>query len=465
MAALLLSAACGPARGPAGEALAPSPECRVVSGFPAAGVDADSSTTVVLGLAGAVNPSFAPRPGNDAEAVLFRQLYETLVRVDCAGREYPALARDWFASDGGRRWTLTLRDGERFWDGAPVTAGDVVASWNSRGVVLRTVATVESVTVVDERTLSVTFPLPERRIPRVLADPVLAVTRSVPGISWPIGTGRYRPAAFAAPAEAGALVLVPADLAAPPQTRIEVRIQSGADARDLLDAGVDLLITRDPGTLDYAAAASGVRSLPLPWDRTYAVLVPAATDGSFTSGGVSAGLRDALARDVMRVEARASEPPHWWVESVSCHILLPQHSARRETDARAPRIVYEAGDDDARSLAERLVALALDGSVRLEPSTAAGRAPPAAVGLTANDLGRSLRRGGDLGYVMRLPRRVMDACMELSALISRAPWLGSQTGLRQAVVPLVDTRARALIRRDRVDLGVDWDGTVTILRP
>jgi ABC-type transport system substrate-binding protein len=39
-----------------------------------------------------INPLNAPRPSNDGERLLFRQLYETLVRVDCEGHVIPALA-------------------------------------------------------------------------------------------------------------------------------------------------------------------------------------------------------------------------------------------------------------------------------------------------------------------------------------------------------------------------------------
>src|SRR5688572_25020374 len=45
-----------------------------------------------VGLGERVDPSHAPRPSNDSERLLFRQLYETLVRVDCNGEPGPGLA-------------------------------------------------------------------------------------------------------------------------------------------------------------------------------------------------------------------------------------------------------------------------------------------------------------------------------------------------------------------------------------
>ena len=41
----------------------------------------------------------------------------------------PALATRWAVSRDGRTWTFTLRENARFHDGAPLTAADVVASF------------------------------------------------------------------------------------------------------------------------------------------------------------------------------------------------------------------------------------------------------------------------------------------------------------------------------------------------
>src|SRR5262245_41877612 len=54
------------------------PDCRLIS------EPGEPIRTVALGEP--VNPANAPYPSNDSERMLFRQLYETLVRVDCEGR-------------------------------------------------------------------------------------------------------------------------------------------------------------------------------------------------------------------------------------------------------------------------------------------------------------------------------------------------------------------------------------------
>ena len=80
-----------------------------------------------------IDPRHAPRPTNDGERLLFRQLYETLVNVDCAGRVRPALAGSWRLDANERTWIVTLRDDSRFADGSPLTADDVRASLSGDG--------------------------------------------------------------------------------------------------------------------------------------------------------------------------------------------------------------------------------------------------------------------------------------------------------------------------------------------
>src|SRR5262245_5728638 len=44
-----------------------------------------------VALADRIDPANAPYPTNESERLLFRQLYETLVRVDCDGHVAPGL--------------------------------------------------------------------------------------------------------------------------------------------------------------------------------------------------------------------------------------------------------------------------------------------------------------------------------------------------------------------------------------
>src|SRR5687768_2231798 len=63
-----------------------------------------------VALSERVDPSNAPYPSNESERLLFRQLYETLVRADCDGHLRPGLAASWRLDGNGRTWIVTLRE-------------------------------------------------------------------------------------------------------------------------------------------------------------------------------------------------------------------------------------------------------------------------------------------------------------------------------------------------------------------
>src|SRR2546428_13000975 len=101
----------------------------------------------------------APQPSIESERLLVRQLYETLVRVDCNGRVGPGLAASWRLDANRNTWIVTLRDKARVSDGTPVTAADVVSDWSigSSGGELRPEVRrlVRSVSALDGPTLQI----------------------------------------------------------------------------------------------------------------------------------------------------------------------------------------------------------------------------------------------------------------------------------------------------------------------
>jgi hypothetical protein len=353
--------------------------------------------------------------------------------------------------------TLLLRDDARFWSGEPVAARDIVAAWQSTGrrstswgQLARRLA--EAATVVDDRTLIVSLPDTERL---ALAEPALAVYRASASPPWPEGTGPYRPAESAPGAAASALTLVPIAAGAP---RVVIRSVRD-DARDAIDAGMDLLLIADPVAVRYAATRSDLTTIPLPWSRTFALAAPRRTPSVLTevlsSAGDSAALRASLARDAVRAEARGAEPTGWWsAVSQDCESSHLNGAAPPDVGPGSRRIVYRADDPVARSLAERLVAIG-------RRATAAALAPA--------DFDRALRIGGELAYVVSLPRSPLTPCHELAALLSSAPWLANGGRLDDLVFPLVDTRERAVVKRDHASAIIEWDGALRIragsLRP
>jgi hypothetical protein len=59
--------------------------------------------------------------------------------------------------------------------------------------------------------------------------------------------------------------------------------------------------------------------------------------------------------------------------------------------------------------------------------------------------------------VTSVDSRPVDPCQDLKALIDRAPWLDPET-----IVPLIETRLRAIVRRGRSGVTAEWDGGLVI---
>ena len=421
--AALLAAACR--AGPPGAAPAPAlpapgaapsdTTCRLAPG-PAAKRD-----TVAVALAEPIEATHAPLARNDAERFVFAELYETLIRVDCAGRVLPGLAQSWEAS--GDRWTFTLRDDARFWDGAPVTARDVVAAWRARDSALA-----QSTTILSDRTIAVRPPVAPVQ---PLADPALAVTKRAPGGDWPIGTGGH----WVSETDAtGALTAVPVRRGALAVLRVS-SVPAGR-ARDALDEGSDLVITDDPAVLEYAGTRPGYVDVALDWNRTYVLLVPGHPEGL-------ADIKRESLRDAVHLDARPAEwegGRFWLAELQACGFPTTRDTA--VSGPRRQRVVYDQSDRNAADLAARLVGLGALGN----RSPATGLAPAA--------FAVALRAGGDAAYVLPLRRRVFDVCR---AALDLPPWSWTAT-----VQPLLDVRPHALVRRGLPPLQVDWDGTLRI---
>ncbi|MGH7526236.1 MAG: hypothetical protein ACREMX_05995 [Gemmatimonadales bacterium] len=337
------------------------------------------------------------------DSLLIRPDHETLIRLDCQGNVRPALASGWSSDSAGRSWTFVLGNDPGSSDTAAVRAADVASTWRSSQVAASTLrwAGIESVTALDDRRLVVGLRDPHDSVPELFADPTLAVSRDAPGP-----------------------VLAPAPGA-------------GRDPRDALDRGADLLRTDDPEIVEYARRRPDFVTVPLPWSRTYVLLLPAGSEGlDATVGSDSAGFRAALARDAVAGEARGAEPPFWWNEPPSCQTAASPSTGA--TGRAGATIAYPRDDRIARGLAERIVALAK------VPGTSA-------LGLGSGELSTSLRAGSARAFVVPLPRRSLLPCRD------SAGWPPGAS-----VVPLVDARSTLILRRDHPALAVDWDGTVRL---
>jgi hypothetical protein len=234
------------------------------------------------------------------------------------------------------------------------------------------------------------------------------------------------------------------------------------DPRDPLDHGVDLLFTRDSAAVDYAVTLPQFETVPLAWQRTYILLTPGR---SRAVPSLSDEARQALADDAVRGEARGAQGNSLW-QQTGADCSVPAAYPSRTQSPPIPRIVYDASDRVARDLAERFVGLArapgvagkavLDAVLPDRPRRTFERA----AGLTGAALAVALRRGADAGYIVPLDNRPPDPCRDLQALLENAPWLDPQT-----ILPLVEARARLIVRRGMAAVTSDWDGGLLIAAP
>ena len=423
-----------------------------------------------------VRPEVAPRPSTWAERFVFAHAYETLVRVDCNGQPTAGLAKSWTPIDANTRWRVVLRNGARFWNGDVVTAGDVIASWRATArmptaVLARRLA--ERTTVVDDSTLDIA--LSDASL-NTLGDAELAVVRRTPQSRWPDGTGSYRirevggRSGEAAPMSA--LLLESVGGATHPRLMVHTVLES--DARDIVDAGADLVVTEDPSLASYAASRPGVSLVPLSWDRTWVLVSPmraslaADSVSAETTSARTLALRSALARDAVRADARPSTSVLLSAQTRCVSHTVPEPRPRSERTGS--RIVYQRDEPVARALAERLVALAAtargDSALALvAPELARGGARATTAGLAPNDFNAALRGGNELSFIVAVPIHATAPCGTIESLFAAAPWLGPDAAGRSiggSMSPLIDTRPRAIARQDRISLTFAWDNTLIV---
>lgn len=373
--------------------------CRLVADSP------NQLDTLTVALLEPVDLGHAMAPVNDSERLLFRNLFENLIRVDCERAVRPGLAEFWTADSGGRGWILTLREGATF----PVA--DIRDSASARAI------GIDSAFQLDDRRLRV-LTRGTDSLPRFLADPALVLIDSLASGG---GSGE------------GSL-LVPRRGRLPV---IDFRFPLQRDARDALDGEVDLVVTRDPVLVDYVSNRVEFATFALPWSRTYALLEGGNRQENLGSVLREASVRSSLARDAVRAGARAAEPPYWWSDHSSCPATSTRYSGTPSS-----RVAYRKDDEVARGLAERIVALA---------STSTGLR---AVGLEAAEFATAVRGGTERAYVIGLPRQSLAPCRDASM------WpAGAQ------LLPLIDTKAYAIVRKGAPPLTVEWDGTLRVVEP
>ena len=229
--------------------------------------------------------------------------------------------------------------------------------------------------------------------------------------------------------------------------RLTIRVATEASARDVIDAGADLLLTETPALAAYAATQPDVISLRLGWDRTWVALT--AEPGGLGLDS-SSSLRASLARDVVPADARVAEGPGWWMDSTLCGFRVWRPDFTALSFVRS-RVVYSREEPIARALAERLVALLGAGTV--------------ATGLVPNAFESALQSPMEVAYIFPVERRPTDACQSLARVMAASRWLARSPQGPRAITPLVDTRLLAVVKRGRLNVTLASDSTIVILPP
>lgn len=303
-------------------------------------------------------------------------------------------------------------------------------------------ALVTSATTADSASIVVTSPVDIRNAPRATTWGEQFVFRFLPDTVTRLDCRRRPMTEAAGPYRArdggrSTLLLDPVPGGRGP--RLTIHSATEAHARDLVDAGADLLLTDSPALATYAATRGDVISVPLGWDRTWVF----ATPRSEVSIDSSAAFRVGLARDAVRADARAAEGPYWWTDTTGCSAPTVRSPL---ASTGTSRIVYPRDEAVGRALAERLVAIL------------GGRAT--AVGLAPNAFQAALIAGGEMAYVMPLQRLTVDRCRAVNELLLAS---GSWLGVQGAITPLIDTRLRAVVRRGRLNVDFAWDSSLVVV--
>lgn len=161
----------------------------------------ENSSQITIGIPQDLEDSLDPHKAVAAgtKEVLFN-IFEGLVKPDSDGNIIPAVAESYKASDDGKVYTFTLREGIRFHDGNPVTVEDIkysidkCADTSNGEPLIAAFSNIESVNILDGRTVEIVLKEANTEFDAELANVTAAIVpASNDGADTnPIGTGPYR---------------------------------------------------------------------------------------------------------------------------------------------------------------------------------------------------------------------------------------------------------------------------------
>ena len=148
--------------------------CRATSPEPSG--SGDTTTAPLLTIGSLTEPtSWDPAQANEGHfAPIYQSVYDTLIKREPDGSLSPMLATDWTLSDDKLTLQLDLRDDVTFTDGAVFNADAVKANMehfqSANGPLSNSLASVESVEVVDDDTVAVHLSSPDPDLPISLTN-------------------------------------------------------------------------------------------------------------------------------------------------------------------------------------------------------------------------------------------------------------------------------------------------------
>lgn len=161
----------------------------------------ENSSQITIGIPQDVEDSLDPHKAVAAGTKeVYFNIFEGLVKPDSDGNLIPAVASEYHASEDGKIYTFTLRDGIKFHDGNTVTAEDVkysidkCADTSNGEPLIAAFSDIESVNITDEDTVEIVLTQANTEFDAELANVTAAIipASNTDPDGKPIGTGPYK---------------------------------------------------------------------------------------------------------------------------------------------------------------------------------------------------------------------------------------------------------------------------------
>ncbi len=184
---------------------------------------------------------------------------------------------------------------------------------------------------------------------------------------------------------------IPAFLGAPPFVASHALTTAQRDERDVLESGIEVMVTRRREVISYARERGTWTVTALPWNATYSIVAP----GGFGDG--SQQRLPVLLEGSVRADVRPFTPDS---AAARCNSDVERMASGGVMDQPlSPRVVFDERDHIAAELAARMVSLVSRGRVRPGGNWSSTGSPVVAVGVTGAVMQSLLEDGSDFLYV------------------------------------------------------------------